>query len=88
MLLIVHVASFLMVFLGLLSSAARDGSTLQLSTVWVWFSSPVTMLPMMRRAGMTTWLFATLHVHIAVNGYTVKASVRTHQAQRAELPSL
>ena len=55
MLEMVQQASFLMLFLGLVVSRfSRYGSALQLMTICVWLSSPVTMLPTVRSAGTST----------------------------------
>mmetsp|Transcript_14385 Transcript_14385/g.35664 ORF Transcript_14385/g.35664 Transcript_14385/m.35664 type:complete len:234 (+) Transcript_14385:196-897(+) len=54
MLEMVQHASLRMPFFGLLSSASSRGSAPQLSTHCVWWSSPVTMLPAVRSAGVCT----------------------------------
>ena len=54
MLLMVQHASFLMPFLGLDSSASRQGRALLLMMNCVWRSSPVTMFPTVLSAGVCT----------------------------------
>mmetsp|Transcript_9395 Transcript_9395/g.32692 ORF Transcript_9395/g.32692 Transcript_9395/m.32692 type:complete len:213 (+) Transcript_9395:258-896(+) len=55
MLEMVQHASFLMLFLWLVvSRLSRQGSAWQLMMICVWTSSPVTMLPTVRSAGMST----------------------------------
>ena len=51
----VQQASFLMLFLWLVCSRlSRQGRAVQLMMTWVWRSSPVTMLPTVRKAGTST----------------------------------
>eukprot|EP01085_Mycamoeba_gemmipara_P003287 Mycagemm_TRINITY_DN9337_c0_g1::TRINITY_DN9337_c0_g1_i1::g.3287::m.3287 type:complete len:118 gc:universal TRINITY_DN9337_c0_g1_i1:49-402(+) len=54
MLEMVQQASFLMLFLGLESRASRQGMADTLRIIWVWRSSPVTMFPTVRSAGVCT----------------------------------